>query len=31
MLENVPGGHASSEAARISGLILKAAAGQGGD
>ena len=31
MLENVPGGHASSEAARISGLIMKAAAGRGGD
>jgi peptidoglycan glycosyltransferase len=31
MLENVPGGHASAEAARISGLIMKAAAGQGGD
>ncbi|WP_433372663.1 peptidoglycan D,D-transpeptidase FtsI family protein [Actinoplanes sp. CA-142083] len=30
MLENVPGGHASAEAARISGLIMKAAAG-GGD
>jgi len=26
MLENVPGGHASAEAARISGLIMKAAA-----
>ncbi|GAB1688316.1 penicillin-binding transpeptidase domain-containing protein [Krasilnikovia sp. M28-CT-15] len=31
MLENVPGGHASAEAARITGLIMKAAAGQGGD
>ncbi len=31
MLENVPGGHASAEAARISGLIMAAAAGQGGD
>jgi peptidoglycan glycosyltransferase len=31
MLENVPGGHASAEAARISGLIMKAAAGGGGD
>jgi penicillin-binding protein A len=31
MLENVGGGHASAEAARISGLIMKAAAGQGGD
>ena len=31
MLENVPGGHASAEAARIAGLIMKAAAGQGGD
>ena len=31
MLENVPGGHASAEAARISGLIMKAAAGRGGD
>ena len=30
MLENVPGGHASAEAARIAGLIMKAAAG-GGD
>jgi penicillin-binding protein A len=30
MLENVPGGHASAEAARISGLIMKAAAGRGG-
>jgi peptidoglycan glycosyltransferase len=30
MLENVPGGHASAEAARISGLIMKAAA-RGGD
>jgi len=30
MLENVPGGHASAEAARIAGLIMKAAAGQGG-
>ena len=27
MLENVPGGHASAEAARIAGLIMKAAAG----
>jgi peptidoglycan glycosyltransferase len=26
MLENVPGGHASGEAARIAGLIMKAAA-----
>jgi peptidoglycan glycosyltransferase len=31
MLENVPGGHASAEAARISGLIMKAAARGGGD
>ena len=31
MLENVPGGHASAEAARIAGLIMEAAAGQGGD
>jgi peptidoglycan glycosyltransferase len=31
MLENVPGGHASAEAARIAGLIMKAAAGLGGD
>jgi len=31
MLENVPGGHASAEAARISGEIMKAAAGRGGD
>ncbi|GGN81112.1 penicillin-binding protein A [Actinoplanes lobatus] len=31
MLENVPGGHASAEAARIAGLIMKAAAGQGGN
>lgn len=31
MLENVPGGHASAEAARIAGLIMKAAAGRGGD
>ncbi|MFC7528940.1 peptidoglycan D,D-transpeptidase FtsI family protein [Actinoplanes sp. GCM10030250] len=31
MLENVPGGHASAEAARIAGRIMKAAAGQGGD
>jgi len=31
MLENVPGGHASAEAARISGLIMKAVAGGGGD
>ena len=31
MLENVPGGHASAEAARISGLIMRAAAGGGGD
>jgi len=30
MLENVGGGHASAEAARISGLIMKAAAGRGG-
>ncbi|MCU7728193.1 penicillin-binding protein 2 [Actinoplanes sp. KI2] len=29
MLENVPGGHASAEAARIAGLIMKAAAGEG--
>jgi peptidoglycan glycosyltransferase len=29
MLENVPGGHASAEAARIAGLIMKAA-GRGG-
>ena len=31
MLENVPGGHASAEAARIAGLIMKSAAGRGGD
>jgi peptidoglycan glycosyltransferase len=31
MLENVPGGHASAEAARIAGKIMAAAAGQGGD
>jgi peptidoglycan glycosyltransferase len=31
MLENVPGGRASSEAARIAGLIMKSAAGGGGD
>ena len=31
MLENVGGGHASAEAARIAGLIMKAAAGRGGD
>jgi peptidoglycan glycosyltransferase len=31
MVENVPGGHASAEAARISGLIMRAAAGRGGD
>jgi len=31
MLENVSGGHASAEAARIAGLIMKAAAGRGGD
>ena len=31
MLENVSGGHASAEAARISGLIMKAVAGGGGD
>jgi peptidoglycan glycosyltransferase len=31
MLENVPGGSASAEAARISGLIMRAAAGRGGD
>ena len=31
MLENVPGGHASAEAARIAGKIMKAAAGRGGD
>jgi penicillin-binding protein A len=30
MLENVGGGHASAEAARIAGLIMKAAAGRGG-
>jgi penicillin-binding protein A len=30
MLENVPGGHASAEAARIAGLIMQAAAGRGG-
>jgi peptidoglycan glycosyltransferase len=30
MLENVRGGHASAEAARIAGLIMKAAAGGGG-
>ncbi|WIM96605.1 penicillin-binding transpeptidase domain-containing protein [Actinoplanes oblitus] len=30
MLENVSGGHASAEAARIAGLIMKAAAGGGG-
>jgi peptidoglycan glycosyltransferase len=30
MLENVSGGHASAEAARIAGLIMKAAAGRGG-
>jgi peptidoglycan glycosyltransferase len=30
MLENVPGGHASAEAARIAGLIMKAAASGGG-
>ena len=30
MLENVPGGHASAEAARIAGLIMQAA-GRGGD
>ncbi|WP_433299604.1 peptidoglycan D,D-transpeptidase FtsI family protein [Actinoplanes sp. CA-030573] len=29
MLENVPGSHASGEAARIAGLIMKAAAGKG--
>ncbi|GAA1584807.1 D,D-transpeptidase PbpA [Actinoplanes couchii] len=31
MLENVPGGHASAEAARIAGLIMKATAAQGGN
>jgi peptidoglycan glycosyltransferase len=31
VLENVAGGHASAEAARIAGLIMKAAAGRGGD
>ena len=31
MLENVPGGHASAEAARIAGEIMQAAAGRGGD
>ncbi|GAA4595323.1 peptidoglycan glycosyltransferase [Actinoplanes octamycinicus] len=31
MLENVKGGHASAEAARIAGLIMKAAAGGGGN
>jgi peptidoglycan glycosyltransferase len=31
MLENVSGGHASAEAARIAGLIMKAAAGGGGN
>jgi penicillin-binding protein A len=31
MLENVSGGHASAEAARIAGKIMAAAAGQGGD
>ncbi|GLW33980.1 peptidoglycan D,D-transpeptidase FtsI family protein [Actinoplanes regularis] len=31
MLENVRGGHASAEAARIAGLIMKAAAGGGGN
>ncbi|BCY04956.1 penicillin-binding protein 2 [Actinoplanes sp. L3-i22] len=31
MLENVQGGHASAEAARIAGLIMKAAAGGGGN
>jgi peptidoglycan glycosyltransferase len=31
MLENVPGGHASAEAARIAGKIMAAAAGRGGD
>ncbi|GGK94764.1 peptidoglycan D,D-transpeptidase FtsI family protein [Mangrovihabitans endophyticus] len=31
MLENVSGGHASAEAARIAGLIMRAAAGRGGD
>ncbi len=31
MLERVPGGHASAEAARIAGHIMKAAAGRGGD
>jgi penicillin-binding protein A len=31
MLERVPGGHASAEAARIAGLIMRAAAGRGGD
>lgn len=31
VLENVPGGHASAEAARIAGLIMRAAAGRGKD
>ncbi|SDT73471.1 peptidoglycan D,D-transpeptidase FtsI family protein [Actinoplanes derwentensis] len=31
MLENVPGGRASAEAARIAGLIMKATAAQGGN
>jgi peptidoglycan glycosyltransferase len=31
MLENVSGGHASAEAARIAGKIMTAAAGRGGD
>jgi peptidoglycan glycosyltransferase len=31
MLEYVPGGHASAEAARIAGLIMKAAANRGGN
>ena len=31
MLENVSGGHASAVAAQISGLIMRAAAGRGGD
>lgn len=31
VLENVPGGHASAEAARIAGKIMGAVAGKGGD
>jgi peptidoglycan glycosyltransferase len=31
MLENVPGGSASSVAAQIAGRIMRAAAGRGGD